>query len=409
MTYEESLQFLEEARVKGRKRGLQNISEILEDLKRPDHSFPSVQIAGTNGKGSVANFLKDILTAEGLRVGFFSSPHLERYNERIRIGSELISDEDFSGALEEVLTQSEVAKRSAPFELLLAMAFAYFRKEKVDIAVLEVGMGGRLDATNSVQNVIQTIITPIGFDHMAFLGNTLPEIASEKAGIMKKGIPCIVAPQDPSVIDVLKEHAKHTEALFIEVEECATNVSSSLKGSSFERKGETYHLQQLGHYQVQNAEVAITSAETLGIKRSAIKEGLKNSLWPGRLEIIQTNPMVILDGTHNVHGAKTLLETFQGMEVIGVFGSLYDKDASSLMKEVAPLFKKVFTTEPYHEKVHAAQELASLFKEEGVEAVAIKDPQKALEEAKKEAKGIVLVFGSFYLIGELRKNMREER
>ena len=420
MKIKRALRYLDQTYKLGRKLGLDNINQLLDELGRPDRDLKLIHVAGTNGKGSTCAMIYSMLQEAGYSVGFYSSPHLVHYNERMQVNGQLISDEDLAKTITDVkkavtAMTSRGLIHPTEFEVITAVGLLYFQRMGCEFAVIEVGLGGRLDATNAILNPVISVVTPIGLDHTEFLGNTLTEIAGEKAGIFRNATPAIIAPQPPEAKKAIQQAAKqmHTPLVQVEVPKDAI-LSSDLSGSSFIWQDKTFQLKLIGRYQVENAMTALTVVDTLRhlglvkITDYRMKQGLLHTKWPGRIEKIAAHPDIYIDGSHNPHGAKTLRSTFldvcQNQRCIGVLGMKKDKDVAGVLKETGDLFDHIIATEPHTEPKHTAESVAELVKEAGVAVTVEPDLIQAFEQARTMAAkdDIIIVFGSFYLIGDIR-------
>jgi dihydrofolate synthase / folylpolyglutamate synthase len=416
---------------------LENITVLEERLGHPSRAYPSAHIAGTNGKGSTAAFLESILRHAGLRTGLNTSPHLEKINERIRINGKEISDEDFAAVftrihevIEQLLADGKLRAHPTYFECVTAMAMEHFARQRVDFAVFEVGLGGRLDATNILAAAV-AIITPIDFDHENFLGHSLREIATEKAGILKPKTPVVVAPQLPEAREVILKRAKELSCPVIE-----TNVAYGLHekpASTSHAKAESFPVGSVkttimevssgwsldicpslpGHFQVQNALDAVAAARLLAIggihiTDDAIAAGIANTVWPGRLEKLQAHPDVYLDGAHNPAAARELAaflaQNFASRKIWLIYGALRDKSVDELAGWLFPLAAEVVFTEPRTPRAISASQLAEIAGYHARHSETISDAEKALDHvlAKVQPEDAVFICGSLYLVGQLR-------
>jgi dihydrofolate synthase/folylpolyglutamate synthase len=416
---------------------LENITILEEHLGRPSRAYPSTHIAGTNGKGSTAAFLESILRHAGLRTGLNTSPHLEKINERIRIDGKEISDEDFAAVfarihevIEQLLADGKLRAHPTYFECLTAMAMEHFARERVDFAVFEVGLGGRLDATNILGPAV-TIITPVDFDHENFLGHSLHEIAAEKAGILKPNTPVVVAPQVPEAREVILKRAKELTSPVVEtnvayrIYEKPLNASqgrpeSSPAGTVTATIAEISSGWSLdispslaGYFQVQNALNAVAAARVLAasglqITDDAIAAGISSTEWPGRLEKLQAHPDVYLDGAHNPAAARELAaflaHTFASRKIWLVFGALRDKSIDELAGWLFPLAAEVVFTEPRTPRAISASQLAEIAGYHAHHYETIPDAETALDRVlgKAQPDDAVCICGSLYLVGQLR-------
>ena len=406
---------------------LENITALLERLGRPDRAYPCVHIAGTNGKGSTAAFLEKILREAGFRTGLNTSPHLERINERIRISGKEIADERFAeiftrihAVIEELLAEGKLRAHPTYFECVTALAFEAFARERVDFAVIEVGLGGRLDATNVVTPLV-SIITRIDFDHENYLGHSLREIAGEKAGILKPQVPAVFAAQLPEAHEVLVARATELRCPFIETAEFFRVESESLEHGCVRATvaetsgGKTFSLEPriAGRFQLQNALNAVAAARILQnrayrITDEDIVSGIATTEWPGRLERLQTRPDVYLDGAHNPGAARELAwflkENFPGRKVVLIFGAMRDKAVDEVTGTLFPYAQEVIFTQPGTPRAVSARQLAEMAGDHAKKFTVIEDAKLALESALAKAgpEDAVFITGSLYLVGELR-------
>jgi dihydrofolate synthase/folylpolyglutamate synthase len=406
---------------------LENIAALTERLGRPDRAYPVVHIAGTNGKGSTAAFLEAILREAGFRTGLNTSPHLERINERIRINAEEVSDEVFAetftrvqGVIEELMASGGLRAHPTYFECVTALAFEVFAKERVEFAIVEVGLGGRLDATNIVRPQV-SVITRIDFDHENYLGHSLREIAREKAGIVKERVPVVSAAQLPEVREVLRAKAEELHCRIVDIgkefdveearveEGCVRAVAREI-GTG---KGFVLAPRLPGRYQFENALNAVACVRLLQergyrIANKNIEEGIRSAEWPGRLEKLQAGPDVYLDGAHNPGAARELArflaENFGERRVFMIFGSLRDKSLDEVAGMLFPRASEVIFTQPGTPRAVSAKQLAEMAGHHAARYTVIADAEEALESALSKARpdDAVFVTGSLYLVGQLR-------
>ncbi len=416
---------------------LENITILDERLGRPSRAYPSAHIAGTNGKGSSAAFLESILRHAGLRTGLNTSPHLEKINERIRIDGQEISDEDFGAVftrihetIERLLADSKLRAHPTYFECVTAMAMEFFAKQQVEFAVFEVGLGGRLDATNILAPAV-TIITPIDFDHENFLGHSLREIATEKAGILKLNTPVVVAPQLPEAREVILKRARELGCPVVEtnvayrIQEKSDNATQA-RSQSIPAVAVTATIVEVssgwslditpslvGHFQVQNALNSVAAARVLAsgglqVTDEAIANGISNTVWPGRLEKLQAHPDVYLDGAHNPAAARELAaffaENFVSRKIWLIYGALRDKSVDEVAGWLFPLAAEVVLTEPRTPRAISALQLAEIVGYHARHSETIPDAEKAFDHvlAKAQPEDAIFICGSLYLIGQLR-------
>ncbi|WP_171818474.1 bifunctional folylpolyglutamate synthase/dihydrofolate synthase [Pyxidicoccus fallax] len=419
-TPEEALAFLARLNPSGIKLGLERVREALAALGHPERRFPALHVAGTNGKGSTCAFTATALQAAGHRVGLYTSPHLVRVNERIRVDGLDISDEDFGRAILDVLERypSAVTEPMTYFEFGTVVALWHFAKVGVDVAVLETGLGGRLDATTAASPVV-TAITPVSFDHMEYLGHTLAAIAGEKAGILKPGVPCVVARQEPEALEAIVRKAEGLGApLWVEgsdfVIEPRDDASLSYRGPSWSLDGLTLALR--GPHQRQNAAVALACLEALhargvSVTLEAARVGLATARWPGRLEEVGSAPPVLLDGAHNPAGVEVLLASldslYPGRRVHLVFGVVGDKDRGPMMRALFPKCTSVQLT-----PLETSRSLApALYVDEAralcADVAAWSDVDSALAAASRKAgpDDVVLCTGSLFLVGMVKARL----
>ncbi len=406
---------------------LENITVLSERLGGPDHAYPSAHIAGTNGKGSTAAFLESILRHAGFRTGLNTSPHLEKINERIRINGEEISEQAFAETftrihvlIEELLAAGKLRAHPTYFECVTAMALEYFARELVDFAVFEVGLGGRLDATNILSPAV-TIITRIDFDHENFLGHSLKEIASEKAGILKPGVPLVLSEQRPEAREVILSRAKELGCPVIQpakifrvdqesIQEGRVHAHVSGTGS-----GKMFEIAPSlpGRFQLENALNAAAAAQLLQnrgiqIPDNAITQGIATAVWPGRLEKLQSAPDVYLDGAHNPSAARELAhfleQNFSGRKICLIYAALRDKAVDEVAGLIFPFAAEVIFTAPRTPRAVSAAQLAEIAGHHAARFSVLPDAERALEQALAEAapEDAIFITGSLYLVGQLR-------
>lgn len=411
---------------------LENIATLAERLGRPERAYPSAHIAGTNGKGSTAAFLEAILRSAGFRAGLNTSPHLEKINERIRVNGEEIGDEAFAATFtriqalnEELLAAGKLRAHPTYFECVTAMAFEFFARERVDFGVFEVGLGGRLDATNILTPTI-SVITRIDFDHENFLGHSLEEIAAEKAGILKPGVAAVVAEQRPEALEVIRRRAREVGAPLIETEtdfrvETEAMESGCVRATVREVESDwTCEIAPRlpGKFQLQNALNAVAAARWLqrhgyDISEEAIANGIATAVWPGRLEKLQARPEVYLDGAHNPSAARELAkfwqENFAGRRIWLVFGALRDKAVDEIAGALFPLAAEVIFTQPKTTRAISVGQLAEITSHHAAHWQTIAETEAALEHAleRAEPRDVIFVAGSLYLVGQLRHYWKE--
>lgn len=410
-----------------RKFDLDHIRVLAEALGNPQRRFASVLIAGTNGKGSTAATLASILQNAKHRTGLYTSPHLQRINERICVNSEQISDPELAeihGRVDSIaadlVAQGKLPQPPSFFEMLTAMTFEYFASAGVEIAVLEVGMGGRLDATNIVDPCV-SVITDVALDHQQFLGNTISEIAKEKAGIIRKSGTVVMLPQHPEANDVLGNIVIERNARAVSAVEYVPDVSPAGNAIANQVHTEGYLLTVfgqeitvasplLGRHQLRNTALAIAAAAELNrsgfeVTAANIEEGIRNTRWPGRLQLIAGSPRILLDVAHNPAGAwalrSALSSYFQDVPTTILFGAMRDKAIAEMTQILFPLAQRVIATQPANPRAATPQEVAELAAPTGADLLCEAQVEAALQKARAvtPAHGVVVVTGSIYLVG----------
>ena len=406
---------------------LENITVLAERLGHPDLAYPSVHIAGTNGKGSTAAFLESILRHASFRTGLNTSPHLEKINERLRINGDEISDQAFAETftsiherIEELLAAGKLRAHPTYFECVTAMAFEYFARERVDFAVFEVGLGGRLDATNILSPLV-TIITRIDFDHEDFLGHSLKEIASEKAGILKPGVPLVLTEQRPEALEVILARAKELACPVIQPAQIFRVEQESLQNARARARvieadsDKSFEIAPSlpGRFQLQNALNAVAAAHLLQnrgfqIPDDAITHGIANTVWPGRLEKLQSSPDVYFDGAHNPGAARELAyfleQNFSARKIFLIYAALRDKAVDEVAGLLFPHAAEVIFTAPHTSRAVSAAQLAEIAGHHAARFSVVPDAERAFEHALAEAaaQDVIFITGSLYLVGQLR-------
>ncbi len=428
MNYEEAVAYIEETPKFTTKNSLEHTKECLRRLGNPQNTFKVIHVAGTNGKGSTCAFLTSILREAGYSCGLFTSPHLVEINERFQINEEIITDQVFLDAFCKVkaLADELLAEGSyhpTYFEMLFLMGMVIFAEAGVDYVTLETGLGGRLDATTSVENPIACVITSISFDHMQYLGDTIEEIAGEKAGIIVPGVPVIYDGNNKTAAAVIRKRARELGSPAIEVRrKDAQILRNTQAGIDFSLKnayyGDTvFSIPFIAGYQVMNGALALTAMEVLKdclpIPIEKIQEGMKKTRWQGRMETVL--PGVIVDGAHNEDGVEKFVETaahFQKENPLTLlFSAVEDKDYRDMVRTICEKigFRHVVTTQVGGSRMVSAKKLAELFKEMGCEDVrAFEEIPKAFEEAYrlKGKDGMLFCVGSLYLVGEIKRVIR---
>ena len=398
--------------------GLERINELLTKLGSLHEKLRYVHVAGTNGKGSVSAMLAGILHEAGYKTGLYTSPYINRFNERIQVDGQPIGDDALAEVTGQVRQAAEtMTDHPTEFELITAVGLKYFYEVNCDIVVLEVGLGGRLDATNIIPVPEAAVITSIGLDHTAELGNTLEKIAAEKAGIIKPGGDVVLYPQSLDVERVIEQTCKERGARLTKVDFESLRVrEDNLGGQRFDYGGmRDLHTPLPGDYQRYNAAVALTVTETLREKgwqigKDAVCRGLEKTKWPARFELVYLRPAFIVDGGHNPQGAvsvrRNLERYFPGRKVTFLIGVMADKDYEEMFSSIIPLAKRIITVAPNNPRALPAEKLADYFKAKGFDRVAARGSVKegidaALEAAEEEE--VICAFGSFYMAGAVRE------
>lgn len=412
--------------------GLDRMEELLRRLGNPQDDLKVIHVAGTNGKGSVSKYLEEGLSACGYKMGLYTSPYIETFNERIRYDGADISDEDLEYYGQKVVSAAETMVADGldsptEFEVVTAIAFLYFAGRQADITILEVGLGGIGDSTNVVKSPLASVITSISYDHMAQLGSSLAEIAVNKAGIIKTGCPVIanVPQRDAAKIIARKAYAMGSRLYDISGIRAAvsdeTPFSQKVSMELYEKSYSDVEISMVGRHQAENLKTALATLEILRksgavkLDREALYEGLKRARQPGRFEVISEDPLVIIDGAHNEAGAQALQETmaqhFAGKKILLVAGILADKEIDSIVKFLTKITDHIIVTEPDNPRKLAAEKLAEHVADFGVAAEAVSDVEAAVHRAKELADGydVILFAGSLYLIGDVRRLWRNER
>ena len=412
--------------------GLDRMEELLRRLGNPQDDLKVIHVAGTNGKGSVSKYLEEGLSACGYKMGLYTSPYIETFNERIRYDGADISDEDLEYYGQKVVSAAEAMVADGldsptEFEVVTAIAFLYFADRQADITILDVGLGGIGDSTNVVKSPLASVITSISYDHMAQLGSSLAEIAVNKAGIIKTGCPVIanVPQRDAAKIIARKAYAMGSRLYDISGIRAAvsdeTPFSQKVSMELYEKSYSDVEISMVGRHQAENLKTALATLEILRksgavkLDREALYEGLKRARQPGRFEVISEDPLVIIDGAHNEAGAQALQETmaqhFAGKKILLVAGILADKEIDSIVKFLTKITDHIIVTEPDNPRKLAAEKLAEHVADFGAAAEVVSDVEAAVHRAKELADDydVILFAGSLYLIGDVRRLWRNER
>lgn len=428
MKYEEAMKYITEVGNFGSNYGLERTYKLLEHLGNPERDLKLIHIAGTNGKGSITSMITEILMGEGYKVGMYTSPFIEEFEERIQINRNNIPKESLAILMDEIKVAVDKVieagyNHPTEFEIITVLMLLYFKKENIDFGVIEVGLGGTLDSTNVIKPIIQ-VITSISFDHTNLLGNTLEKIAREKAGIIKKEIPTVIYPQQEEVLKVIKNKCFEMDSeLYI-----ANN--ENLKFENIVNLDKPYQLLKynneidillplLGEHQIINLSVAMQAIEVLNNKNiidisiANIVKSIKNVSWKGRLEVLSNNPYVVIDGAHNIQGIKTLSRNikkyFKYENLYLILGILADKDVEEMIKIITPMAKKVYSVTPNSIRGELAESLKDEVSKFNKNCKAFDKYEEAYLEALNDAseKDLILASGSLYMIGDMRKIIRK--
>ena len=428
MKYEEAMKYITEVGNFGSNYGLERTYKLLEHLGNPERDLKLIHIAGTNGKGSTTSMITEILMGEGYKVGMYTSPFIEEFEERIQINRNNIPKESLAILMDEIKVAVDKVieagyNHPTEFEIITVLMLLYFKKENIDFGVIEVGLGGTLDSTNVIKPIIQ-VITSISFDHTNLLGNTLEKIAMEKAGIIKKGIPTVIYPQQEEVLKVIKNKCFEMDSeLYI-----ANN--ENLKFENIVNLDKPYQLLKynneidillplLGEHQIINLSVAMQAIEVLNNKNiidisiANIVKSIKNVSWKGRLEVLSNNPYVVIDGAHNIQGIKTLSRNikkyFKYENLYLILGILADKDVEEMIKIITPMAKKVYSVTPNSIRGELAESLKDEVSKFNKNCKAFDKYEEAYLEALNvgSEKDLILASGSLYMIGDMRKIIRK--
>lgn len=415
MDYQEALAYIDGVAWFGSKPGLSRVTELLHRLGDPQNRLKFVHIAGTNGKGSCAAMLASVLKTAGYKTGLFTSPYLYRFNERMQINGREIDNDVLADVVTRVSVPAEAMEdHPTEFELMTAAAMLWYAEEGCDIVVLEVGLGGRFDATNVISRPEAAVIMNIGLDHTKILGDTVEKIAAEKAGIIKPGCPCVLYQQSDSVTQVIRQRCGEVGAeLHIADFSAIKTEFDSLEGQVFTYKGEAYAIPLLGAHQLKNAAVVIETAEALRsrgwkLPHEDVEHGLYAVSWPARFEVVSDEPCFVVDGGHNPQCAQTVAENlkkyFPGCRRVLLIGVLADKDYPSLADILAPEADEFVCVTPNSDRALPAKELAEHLRRFGKPVTACGSIQEGVSVATEAAgkDGMVCAVGSLYMAGEIR-------
>ena len=431
MNYNDAMGYIREVGNFGSNYGLERTFRILEILNNPQKDLKLIHVAGTNGKGSVTSMITSMLRGYNYKVGMYTSPFLEEFEERIQINGNNIPKDKLADLVERVKVAvdkviEEGYTHPTEFEIITCLMLLYFKEEKVDYGVIEVGLGGRLDSTNVITPIL-SVITSISLDHTNLLGNSLSEIASEKAGIIKEGIPVVTYPQEEEALKVIEEIAKNKNSEIIKVskdkgrfirvyddnEKIYQDVLVNINGEDYKVR-----LPLLGEHQITNLLVAmkaflkVCAIEGINAEKNVILSSLKNVKWIGRLEVMKRNPLVVIDGAHNIQGIRSLKKSvqkyFKYKNIYLILGILADKQVKDMIDTITPIAKKVFALTPHSDRAELASKLRDEIIKTNSNCVSFESYEEAYIKALNEADSddLILISGSLYMIGDMRKIIR---
>lgn len=409
MRYEEVVEIIQNKRRFGNLPGVEVSRRMLAAVENPHEGLPFIHIAGTNGKGSTAAFLRGITKEAGIKTGMFTSPHLVDFTERIQIDGNEIPKEDVVRIGEQLLAL-DLSVNPTMFDYCFVMAMMYFKEQGCRLVILETGLGGRLDSTNVIPHPLVTVITKIGYDHMEALGNTLREIAEEKAGIIKEKTVVISESQEPEVAGVLRRVCREKTVMLCEI----TEEELSGEKSGFFFQGEYYTPTMGGAYQWQNAAAAVLTSQKLNklgyhIEKEVVLRGIEKSVWPGRMEVIQEKPYLLIDGAHNSHGVKALANSlrcgYPGEKFHFIMGVMADKDYENMIEDILPFAIDVTAVTLENERALKAETLARTIGEKGIPSTHCADMKEAFGRYvnKENILEKTVAFGSLYFVGDIKK------
>lgn len=416
MNYSEALEYIHGISWTFCKPGLERIGELCERLGNPQRSLRFIHIAGTNGKGSTAAMLESVLRAAGYKTGLFTSPYISCFEERMRVCGENIATDELAEITSYVRPHADaMADKPTEFELISAIAFEFFKRKGCDIVVLEAGMGGRLDSTNIIDEALISVITGIALDHVAFLGDTVEKIASEKAGIIKRGCPVLFGGEDERAEKVILSKSEEMDAPFFKVDRSSLKITEqTLRGTLFDFAAYSdLRISLLGSYQPKNAATVLCAIEILrerglAVSAEAVYRGLSEARWQARFELISKDPLVIFDGAHNAEGIAAAVESirlyFGDKKVYALTGVLSDKEYDVIARDIAKVTSRAFTLTPDNPRALDASKYADVLREQGVDATPYSSINGALSAAIAQAKrdGVPLVcLGSLYLYSSI--------
>lgn len=426
MIYEEAMKYISSIGKFGSNYGLKRTFRLLELLGNPDKKLKLIHVAGTNGKGSTTAMITKVLRGMDYKVGMYTSPYIEEFEERIQINGENIPKEKLVSLLVEVKEAVEKVIKEGydhptQFEILTALMFLYFYREKVDYGVVEVGLGGALDSTNVLTPIV-SVITSISYDHMNILGDTIEEIAEQKAGIIKEGIPVVVYPEEKNVQDVIVKKTEEMNSRIRLVQKNSVKLLNINRDDMYQevqvstmKNDYKVKLPLLGAHQMLNLAVVLNTIEVIfegqneKLNVKLVEKSLEDVEWKGRLEVLNKKPLIVIDGAHNIDGIKSLTynmnKYFKYKNMILLLGILADKQVDEMIKEIVPFAEKVYALTPHSDRAQLSQELKNKIVKYNKNVIAIESYEEAVSKAISEADedDLILISGSLYMIGDMRK------
>lgn len=431
LNYIEAMEYIENTSKYGNNTGTKRVEKILDILGNPQKKLKCIHVAGTNGKGSITSMITSILIESGFRVGMYTSPYIEEFEERIQINRENISKSDlayYTTLVSEAIDKVVLMGWGHPteFEIITCIMFLYYSKKEIDYAVIEVGLGGKSDSTNVIKPLV-SIITSISYDHVNILGNTIEEIASEKAGIIKENVPVIVYPQQKEgAFQVVEKTCREKNSELIQIDKNSIyhipnkEFNKSYQFLKINTNKDEYEVQLslLGSHQSMNCTVAIYAIEELiklgvKIRKEDILRGLSNVKWPGRLEMLKRNPLVVLDGAHNLDGITKLKESieryFKYNKLVLIIGILTDKDVEMMVESITPMANQVIAITPNSYRGKKSRDLLKIIEKYNENCQALEDYEEACNKALSYCNedDMILICGSLYMIGDMRKIIKD--
>ena len=406
MSYSNILKNLFNLQRRGIKLGLEHTFRLFDEINNPQDNFMCIHVAGTNGKGTTSALIQKMLISSGRKVGLYTSPHLIRFNERIRVNGKMISDDDVIEFFKRVQSAIDLIK-STFFEVTTAMAFEYFKKQKVDVAVIETGLGGRLDSTNII-NPKLSVITPVSLDHQSILGEKIEDIAYEKAGIIKKFIPVIVGKQKKEVDKIIIKKAKQQKSKIHKINyKLLTKVKPSATGTSFCYDQREYSIPLIGKHQVENAILALESVRVFDktIELDYCRQGMETIIWPGRIQKLKKN--IYFDVSHNFSGIRvtvdTLKKVYPNKKLAALMCLKKDKNMEDISTLVTSCFEKIYVFNNSNELLVSGNKLYESLSGKGVESIELGSIKNCIDNLKGDVKDgyIGLIFGSHYIAEEI--------